>query len=320
MKRLQWFRLYNDTLNDPKVRRLDNAERFGIFCGLLTLAGGSPVRGTVCIDENTPYTVKELAQICMTSAKKMKETMQILENFNIISQKNDGKSGFLFNNWNERQYDKPSDFPEFTRERQRKSRDCHADVTPQSRPSHAHIQSRVYTETENNPPKSPKGDGMEELSLDIEVPEELSYPLPGNFDYHSPPDDFRLFTQAYPKPTNNAATYTRWYQIVEKYTGKRKVSPGELARCSERYNSEVGGTSPKLIKAGEVFLSAEGRHYEKYKDDVWEAPQANVQQANARYTPPSRDDNLPPITNPYVEDAKRAEKLRLLKEINAEGK
>lgn len=147
---MKWFRLYSEIVHDPKVRRLKDAAKFGILVGLLALAGESKVRGWVCIDEDMPYELDELAEILMATEDKISETISELQKLRIIQMGEDGIIKFA--NWEKRQYDKPSDSPEAVKERVKRHREkkksvstneCNADVTPLKRQSNA-----IYTETD----------------------------------------------------------------------------------------------------------------------------------------------------------------------------
>lgn len=71
---MKWFRLYSEILRDPKVRRLKSAAKFGVFVGLLTLANDGKVRGWVCIEEDMPYEVDELADLLMATPELITES------------------------------------------------------------------------------------------------------------------------------------------------------------------------------------------------------------------------------------------------------
>lgn len=147
---MKWFRLYSEIIHDPKVRRLKDAAKFGVLVGLLALASECKIRGWVCIEEDMPYELDELAEILMATPEKISETISDLQKLRIIQVDDDGI--IKFPNWDKRQYDKPSDRPDAVRERVKRHREkkknvspaeCNADVTPLKRECNA-----IDTDTE----------------------------------------------------------------------------------------------------------------------------------------------------------------------------
>jgi len=57
---LAWVRLYTETKNDRKIRRLDPAHRW-LWCVLLMMAKESPVEGWLYIAEGEPATIDDIA-------------------------------------------------------------------------------------------------------------------------------------------------------------------------------------------------------------------------------------------------------------------
>lgn len=136
MSKMTWFKLHSEFRNDPKVKRLPIAERYA-FIILLCLASEAETRGVITglDDDDIAFELEMQVEDWKTLKAKFK-----VKGFIDFSQ-----DEILIRNWDKRQYDKPSDHPEATRQRKRlqrerdklaKSQDvtpCHADVTPMSR-------------------------------------------------------------------------------------------------------------------------------------------------------------------------------------------
>jgi hypothetical protein len=135
MSKMTWFKLHSEFRNDPKVKRLPIAERYA-FIILLCLASESATRGVITglDDDDIAFELEMQSEDWKTLKAKFK-----VKGFIDFSQEE-----ILIRNWDKRQYDKPSDHPDATKQRKRlqrerdklaKSQDvtpCHADVTAMS--------------------------------------------------------------------------------------------------------------------------------------------------------------------------------------------
>lgn len=118
---MPWFRMWTDSRNDSKLDALNDRE-FRIWHKLLCFAAESKERGT--IDYLDPeYVAMELR----IGADELDSAISRMVRLRLI-ERSDAR--VVFPSFMERQYDKPSDRPEATRERKRRSRDA---VTPSSR-------------------------------------------------------------------------------------------------------------------------------------------------------------------------------------------
>jgi hypothetical protein len=129
MSKFTWFKLHSDFRNDPKIKRLPIAERYA-FIILLCLANESETRGTIAglDDEDIAFELEMQSEDWQTLKAKFKTKGFI--DFT--------KDQILIRNWDKRQYDKPSDYPEATKERKRLQREKEKllkeqAVTPMSR-------------------------------------------------------------------------------------------------------------------------------------------------------------------------------------------
>ena len=126
---MTWFKLHSDFRNDPKIKRLPITERYA-FIVLLCLASESETRGTITglDDDDIAFELEMQSEDWQTLKAKFKAKGFI--DFT--------KDQVLIRNWNKRQYDKPSDHPEATKQRKRLQREKikfsnTEDVTPMSR-------------------------------------------------------------------------------------------------------------------------------------------------------------------------------------------
>ena len=182
---MQWFRMYSEARNDAKLRYLSDAE-FRVWFNLLCLSNEQEERGVI------PPMSRKLLSIEVSGGDEdlLQATLSKLIELSIIAEDD---SGITFINFTKRQYDYPSDTPEATRERKRRSRQtkkAKEDVPPMSHPCHemsrdvttksrdvttksrlCHEMSRLYSDTDNTntvqyststpplPPPTPNGAG-----------------------------------------------------------------------------------------------------------------------------------------------------------------
>jgi hypothetical protein len=147
---MQWLRLYSEARTDNKLRTLTDAQH-RVWFNLLCYAGEQVTRGE--IQERDQFM---LAIECSSGDEGLlAETLGVLLRLRIIEYQEDGS--FRFSAWESRQYDKPSDRPEATAERKRRSRkksESHApssgkdDVSRPVTPGHATEQIQNRTDTE----------------------------------------------------------------------------------------------------------------------------------------------------------------------------
>ena len=129
MSKMTWFKLHSDFRNDPKIKRLPIAERYA-FIVLLCLANESETRGTIAglDDDDIAFELEMQSEDWQTLKAKFK-----IKGFIDFT-----KDQVLIRNWDKRQYDKPSDHPEATKQRKRLQREKiklskAEDITPMSR-------------------------------------------------------------------------------------------------------------------------------------------------------------------------------------------
>ena len=129
MSKMIWFKLYSEFRNDPKVKRLPITERYA-FIILLCLASECDTRGIISglDDDDIAFELEMQVEDWKTLKAKFKA-----KGFIDFTQ-----SEVLIRNWDKRQYDKPSDHPEATKQRKRLQRERERiakdqDVTEMSR-------------------------------------------------------------------------------------------------------------------------------------------------------------------------------------------
>ena len=150
---MNWLRLWSEARNDRKLATLTDAE-FRVWFNLLCMAGESRQRGTVLYDDLGLLAL----EVSGGDADLLSATLAKCARLRIVT---DDGAAVVFVNWGKRQYDKPSDSPEATRERKQRQRDrarqgVNPDgVTPMSRPVTPHIQNRAETEQTNEPQAAP---------------------------------------------------------------------------------------------------------------------------------------------------------------------
>ena len=158
-----WFRLYSEILRDPKIARLTPTERW-VWIGLLCMASDAADRGVLRLAEGVPYETADLSKSLDAPEEDVETMLEKGRALGMLTIDDDGT--IIISKFTARQYNKPSDQPEATRERKRKQRDgeqedseeaeCHAedddtghaDVTPSSRA--VTTQNRYRTDTDSD--------------------------------------------------------------------------------------------------------------------------------------------------------------------------
>jgi len=120
---MKWFRVYSEIKDDPKMLELDDHQRWLWLC-LMSCANEAPERGVIA-----GVRLRGLSAALRTTEDKLIEALTVMEELDMLEFDQDAGT-ITLKHWNERQYDKPSDTPPATRQRQRVSRQRHADVTP----------------------------------------------------------------------------------------------------------------------------------------------------------------------------------------------
>lgn len=123
-----WFKLQNDFINDPKMKRyFTKSERLD-WVNLLCLSSKSRERGVIIMpDDEIAYALDLEDEEWMAFRGKLIERRMIAIR--------EPDEAILIVNWAERQYDKPSDAPAVTAERKRRSRAAQTqEIAPVSRP------------------------------------------------------------------------------------------------------------------------------------------------------------------------------------------
>lgn len=196
MAGMRWFRLYSEARNDAKLRSLTDGQH-RIWFNLMCYAGEFESRGLVPIYDEELLSI----EVANSDIDLLKETVEKLKKLRIITIED---NTIVFINWNKRQYDKPSDRPEATKERKQKSRQLKKqshDVTP----SHAtytdteQIQNRTDTEKEAEAEEIKDTDFAEQI--ENWTPEEPSEPIGGGFgDTDSLKLSYRMMEQEFARP------------------------------------------------------------------------------------------------------------------------
>lgn len=133
---MPWFRLYPEILKDPKIRRFTTVQKW-LWVTAMCEAAQSSERGKLFIADGIEYTDDDLAQasgIHPSEWDQSKGFIDLCVTLKMMERHADG--GVTLLNFTSRQYQKPSDSPEKTRERKQKERAKKAekknDQTPES--------------------------------------------------------------------------------------------------------------------------------------------------------------------------------------------
>lgn len=125
---MNWFRLYLEARNDAKLRTLTDAEH-RVWFNLMCYSAEQPTRGTIegvtsrdkrDISPDVSSAVLLAIEVANGDTGLLTTTVEKLINLRIVAIDEDG---LTFINFEKRQYDKPSDTPEKTRQRKAAQRE-----------------------------------------------------------------------------------------------------------------------------------------------------------------------------------------------------
>lgn len=218
--KLAWFRVYHEARNDAKLRSLTDAQH-RLWFNLLCLASEQAERGTIVVDD---YDLLSL-EVAGGDDALLQATLDRLVKLRIVEVDDDI---IYFINFLNRQYDKPSDMPEATRDRKRKERDRKAqdnDVTPLSHPvtpvtprGRREEGEEKKEEREERPPPT--------ALVAVPKPTGRKTPYPEGFEVRD--EMFNKVRQKHPDLDIDAAT-EKWANSMRANTEKYRYTNWEAA-------------------------------------------------------------------------------------------
>lgn len=114
MAQMRWFRMHTEARTDRKLDTLTD-KQFRIWFNLLCMAAEGDDRGTINYDDEQILSL----EVAQGDPEELRYTLSRLVTLRIVTL---SENAITFNSFQKRQYSKPSDMPEQTRERQAKSR------------------------------------------------------------------------------------------------------------------------------------------------------------------------------------------------------
>lgn len=157
-KKRPWFRLYTETMTDPKIRRLTPAQRW-LWVAVLAAARQSPVQGALMLTEHEAMTMRDLANLADLSLKVTRTGVARLEELGLVGRDQgawralagrvEGDEVWIVNRWSDRQFE-TDDVSVRTAEWRKR----HSDGTSMER-SNGVPGNAPESETENRPSSSP---------------------------------------------------------------------------------------------------------------------------------------------------------------------
>ncbi|QRG65275.1 DnaD domain protein [Brevibacillus choshinensis] len=123
---MPWFRLYPEILKDPKIRRFTTVQKW-LWITAMCEAAQASERGKLFIADGIEYADQDLAQAAGLPYSELEYVSGFIDmcvTLKMMERHADG--GVTLLNFNSRQYEKPSDSAEKTRERKRKQREKEA--------------------------------------------------------------------------------------------------------------------------------------------------------------------------------------------------
>jgi hypothetical protein len=101
-----WFRVYSEILDDRKIKRIckktghSKALVIGIWVSLLALANNSPVRGTLTLSEDMPYTLEDMEDELGLPGEIINQLVDEFAGMGMVN----GKATLKITHWEKRQF------------------------------------------------------------------------------------------------------------------------------------------------------------------------------------------------------------------------
>ena len=183
---MPWIKLYTETLDDPKLGRLDDAGRWR-FISLLLLAGECDAEGYLAHGDDQPMSLDDIAWRLRVDLRALSGEIQHLESVGVIESTD---KGWMVCKFSERQGRSQS-------ERRRQWRESKAKLRAESR-GPEWIDENVLKESN----RTPKGTvGQSKLSPtprgEVEVEEKILAPTPPAQD--GEPDPVKILAEVFEK-------------------------------------------------------------------------------------------------------------------------
>lgn len=99
---MQWFRLWDDMVDDPKLLRHSTNVRW-VWIAVMTLANRSPKRGSLYVSENMPCIIDDLVRVSRESRKVVEEAVELFTSKPYSMLHRDAHGALVVSNWAKRQ-------------------------------------------------------------------------------------------------------------------------------------------------------------------------------------------------------------------------
>lgn len=171
MPSMPWIKLYTDILDDPKIGRMDAAEKWH-FVALCVLAGECDAEGYL-VNGDDPLTIEDIAWRLREDIEQLDHTMTVLQQHGLVTQDPDGT--WFVTNFSKRQGRSQSEKRKLWRERKRRQREREQGDPNEDDGSHDGTPENVTRDTaENHAGVTPLEGEEREREIEIESREDSS--------------------------------------------------------------------------------------------------------------------------------------------------
>lgn len=146
MPSMPWIKLYTDILDDPKIGRMDAAEKWH-FVALCVLAGECDAEGYL-VNGDDPLTIEDIAWRLREDIEQLDHTMTVLQQHGLVTQDPDGT--WFVTNFSKRQGRSQSEKRKLWRERKRRQREREQGDPNEDDGSHDGTPENVTRDTAEN--------------------------------------------------------------------------------------------------------------------------------------------------------------------------
>lgn len=127
---MDWFRCWNDIIDDPKLLRMTPAHRW-VWMAVMVLANKSPKRGSLYVSERLPCDFDDLVRVSRESPDVVREALTAFESSAFGMLEKDENGAWAVKNWKKRQPSKDNVAERVAKTREKKRNKGTDDETTQ---------------------------------------------------------------------------------------------------------------------------------------------------------------------------------------------
>jgi hypothetical protein len=250
---MKWFRLYHDLPNDRKLIKFSVQQKWA-WVVILCLASESKTRGIVIGEDES-----DIADYCGFDSTQ--DYLYFLDKLRQKDMIEPIEGGFKITHWDERQYIKPSDLPEATKERKRKQRSNQKESLDNMSRVTSRDDGVTSRHTDTDPYSDPETESEEKnKNLDLNIDPPVSK---GDSSSISPLGDPPPKKTRVVKPKVDDAVF----QVFQDSYNQNR--PSSWAKCQSLNKERVNALKALWKQYGENTLEVFEQALAYLREDKW---------------------------------------------------